>query len=799
MNKRLHRMVRIAYCVFWLGIVMGLQTAVQAQSQEESMKSKKMCWAHCVGWGFDHARQYDLASSNPLRRMGRISDRTLFGRNFQWDSGIPHGTRKQINAAIAYGFDGFCVDVVIPQAFSSACSRYFRDAEGTDFKVALCIDHVAFAREHLVEHLGAFIKRFRNHPNACLIDGRMVIFIYNPATSGERLENWQGVRQDLAAQGLDAYYLAKVFHEAGSGANVDQVAAALKHYEGFYDFGCNGFSTEEMTQRLVNARKAMDISTPDGVMVAGIAVGYIGTTNAFYRPFLNSGSLRSSWEAALASAADWVCITTWNDYHEHTQFEPSVINRDNLLQINREYLRLWRGQLPPPRPPQVVASYHEDVVDGDDLSIELLNFSYSTAAAEARVRLLDAEGELFHDFPPCELSAAAMGVNTLRLHDEQLLSARVLRVQLSVHEQGEEPNFVELHPIVRRYGHAESLRTIRLRNNDLVRSPLSLRLKGEELEVRLQSWAFAGKLELLCNGWPVGEMEIEHLKAPAVTWSFPRPERMSTPADVYVARITDTAERVGFSNPVVHYSEDFAPGASSQQTVIVSGSDFDENWPVWRQHRRISRYGQDQLVARDIPRHFIYGLRYELQEGEGDMLISSSGWAVPARLGAHPRNPGSRSEEGSPSWRQLPGADGKERSALYFDGNDLVGIAARALPYDVMSLDVWLQPEKKSEPMTVFSDPALRLDLDEELRLQFNCRGQKLLSPAALPAGAWSRVQAQYTGAELLLSINGEIVARCAAEPSRNAINSQPIIGNSFDRKSGFLGYMGFFELKSGL
>ena len=159
-------------------------------------RQEKMCWAHYVGWGFNQSDGYDKAALSPEWMLHPFNDRTLLGRDLQWDSGIFFGARKQIDAARAYGFDGFCIDVVDPAAYVSALSRFFRDAEGTTFKIALCIDRLNYPDDYLLKHLGGFIRTYKDHPNACRIDGKMVIFVYNIA--GKKTEEWLALRQELA-------------------------------------------------------------------------------------------------------------------------------------------------------------------------------------------------------------------------------------------------------------------------------------------------------------------------------------------------------------------------------------------------------------------------------------------------------------------------------------------------------------------------------------------------------------------------------------------------------------------------
>lgn len=760
-------------------------------------RQEKMCWAHYVGWGFNQSDGYDKAALSPEWMLHPFNDRTLLGRDLQWDSGIFFGARKQIDAARAYGFDGFCIDVVDPAAYVSALSRFFRDAEGTTFKIALCIDRLNYPDDYLLKHLGGFIRTYKDHPNACRIDGKMVIFVYNIA--GKKTEEWLALRQELAKRGLDAYYIAQPMHETSTWNEPARLREVLDGFESLYDFGCNGFFPEQMKERLANGRAALKEKRPDGMLVGGIAVGYIGFSSAFYRPFLNTGTLRHNWEAALANDADWVCITTWNDYVEHTQFEPSAINRDALLLINREYLDKWRGTVPPARPPRVIYSYHEETVAGDDLTIEVMNFSYTTPVAKARVRLLDAAGKLLHEFPEISLTRKEMGVRTLRLNHAEQRDWSVIRVQGAVYAAGEKPEFKELYPIVRRPGRVESVRTVRVRQDDLTAPAVSLELRktgGRSVaHIRISGWTFAGKYELLRNGWPVAEGEISHLKKPFCEIAVPLPEPARSPADVYLVRLTDVSDRVGFSNPAV----DVRPGidGKSLQPVVVTGSDFDENWPIWS--RRISRLKKAEVRNMEFPERDIFRVRYDFTEGEGNLLVSSSGWTVPARLGCRGGFSFDVVPEASPAWKKAPGPDGAERNLLAFDGkDDNIALASRTMPYGPFTLEFLLRPGRKGSPMTLFSDRCgIELSLDAELRPQLRRGNAPMLAgKKLLPPERWSHLAAVYTGKRMQLYLDGVKIGECDAEACTIPINSLARIGNALELNNGYLGELAGFSLE---
>jgi hypothetical protein len=53
---------------------------------------------------------------------------------------------------------------------------------------------------------------------------------------------------------------------------------------------------------------------------------------------------RSTFEAALQSDPDWIFITTWNEWWEHTHIERSEEFGDQYLQITREYAGRWKAE-----------------------------------------------------------------------------------------------------------------------------------------------------------------------------------------------------------------------------------------------------------------------------------------------------------------------------------------------------------------------------------------------------------------------------------------------------------------------
>jgi hypothetical protein len=760
-------------------------------------QTEKMCWAHYVGWGFDQVDGYDRAAALPAWYAQRFNDRSLLGRHAQTDEGVAEATPLQVRTALAYGIDGFCVDLVIQPTrsetfYADAMARFYRAAEGTPFKIALCVDSTPVSRDALTRAFAAFLTRWGHHPNACLVDGRPVIFIYNPRPRSN--DDWHAILADLRAQGLSATWLVQPMGEGTLWDKPDVLAAHLSVFDGLYDFGINGFSTEQIIARLANGKRALAAAhKPDALWVAGITVGYLGNANSFYRPYLNTGTLRNNWEAALATDAPWVCLTTWNDYVENTHFEPSTVNRDALLRINRDYVARWRNTPVPPRPPQIVISYHEEVSLGDDATLEALSLPYQTAPAALDIRLEPLEDPATTSVFNVSLPADRIHAETLRIaHPFLAQGGGVFRVQARLaSDDGQTNAWQTLYPIAVRNGHLESLRTVRIPLDELADEPrLALANDGGRrvARIRFDRWNIAGRIELLRNGWPVAETEIAHKGAPSVTVSLPLPETDDTPDDLFVARFSTLAGHVAWSAPVRAGNHG---AAAAPQPVIVTGTDFDEGW--WTVPSVTS--GPPSLDS--APLRSTYALTYPMTEGAGDLLTSTSGWRTPLFLGRTHRHLLGAEPDRCPLWTR-----GEKGSwALAFDGtNDCAVLPSRSFPYGPFTLEMNIRPQKTGVPQTLFADTCgVSLALTPDGHVRFSRRSNALVSQHPVRLGRWTHLTAVYDGAHLRLSFDDTAEGETPAETNVLRINSLPVIGNDASGQTGFGGCIGGVHLQSGV
>lgn len=748
----------------------------KAANSSASTDVPKLVWAHYVGWGHNFADRYDTTNLG----WSRLDDRPLGNKWTSTDTGISSTVRNQIVTALQYDIDGFTVDLPNGRDYAGALQRFYDAAEGLPFYISICVDNwMNLSIDETVQGLADWFQRYGKHPNNYYIDDKPVIFIYNASRPAEECAE---VVDLLKARGYEAFWLIQAQPETSRWENTSALDAYLNVYDGLYDFGSNGFTQDELNQRFARGRAALaKAGRPNGgLLAAGITRGYNGTNNAFYRPMSDTGSLRMNWEAALKHNADWITITTWNDYAENTHFEPAVWGQDSLLRLNREYIRLWRGEPSPARPPEVFITYKNEVRLGDDWKLELQGFPYSTEKSTLHVRLGDETGRIFETLPPLPLAQNEHILRSHRLTTPGMTTPRTIRIWTSIiSDKTAKPAFDdwrELYPVVIRSGHMRDYQTIcvAMSNFTKSRSP-ALRIKKTDAnEVRFETtfntWSWVGKAELLRNGRPVSTQEIAKNGHPVTDIEFILPKLpVQNPRDLYVVRLLRADGILAWSEPLFVQNSDTNKISAKQETmqVVVRGADFDELWS--------SPFAQAKEIKNlSVNASEIFGFRFTMGDENAVYPQDIGGWHIFAYGGG--QWGGDRS---IPEQVPQPKRDG-ERAYYNFDGEKQhIVLQPRSLPHDVLTLEAVIRPQKHQKDGFIFSDQnrAFDVGITPEGKLFVERSGDRLISSDTVSENKWAHVAAIYDGTKLRLFINGHASGEKSVPATIRSINSIPTIG----------------------
>jgi hypothetical protein len=300
-------------------------------SQAQRLALPKMIWAVYYTW-----YSLDTWDSNLL------VDRPAT----PYASHDPEAIAHHIEQAQDAGIDGFIADwwgpgnnidqnlvtlLDLAQDRGFSISVYFETLYGAD--------SAPQPKSVIIEWLRYLITTYADHPAFYKVNGKPVIVIWASGTVPD--STWQEVFDTLRAEGLEAFTLGMGY-----------TATNLEVFDGIQEYGI--FLYEDLLQVFTDAGRMTHyypLLTEDAqpkVWAATVQPGYddrlIPEREGLFQDRENGDFYRNTFEAAIASNPDWIFITTWNEWWEHTHIEPSENFGELYLDITRDYARQWKGQ-----------------------------------------------------------------------------------------------------------------------------------------------------------------------------------------------------------------------------------------------------------------------------------------------------------------------------------------------------------------------------------------------------------------------------------------------------------------------
>ena len=186
---------------------------------------------------------------------------------------------------------------------------------------------------YLLTHYGtnrAFLK----------VGGKPVIFVYGRAMNQVPAGDWEAIRNEARARCGDFLLIADGYSEKFAG-----------NFDGFHTYNICGEVKDKSPAQLrtwaagyyqnsVNfARKH------DRISAVTVIPGYDDTK--IRKPGLKADRLegqtyRILWEEANRAKPDWVIITSWNEWHEGSEIEPSLEDGDKYIRLTGEMAARFR-------------------------------------------------------------------------------------------------------------------------------------------------------------------------------------------------------------------------------------------------------------------------------------------------------------------------------------------------------------------------------------------------------------------------------------------------------------------------
>ncbi len=227
-------------------------------------------------------------------------------------------------------------------------------AQGKGFRAAVDFEVTSpfyTDRAAMVAGLRYLIQSHTAHPAYLRWNGKPVIFFWRQQQYS--VADWAAIRAEVdparstlwIAEGIDPGYLAQF-----DGLHLYSVAWDPTPADQLVKWG--------------NQVRASEAQGGDKVWVATVMPGYddtrLGRPDGFRRERAGGAYYRETFRGARESGADWIIITSFNEWPEGSYIEPSELYGDFYLTLTRELIAEWKGgtpSIPPPAPPPSATSW----------------------------------------------------------------------------------------------------------------------------------------------------------------------------------------------------------------------------------------------------------------------------------------------------------------------------------------------------------------------------------------------------------------------------------------------------------
>jgi glycoprotein endo-alpha-1,2-mannosidase len=202
----------------------------------------------------------------------------------------------------------------------------------------------------VIYQLEYVLDTYSDHPNFLRYRGKPVIFLYavdhvarNPGQTP--LQTWQAILGQIRADGYDVVWLGQTF-------NLDylQVFDGLHAY-GFYapdmlEVYSSVSGQVRSYQFLQDPTAGRKIWAP--VVMPGYDDDLLGRPGSWYLDRADGGAYDFTFHSAIDSQADWIVITSFNEWWEHTHIEPSEKYGFTYLELTKKWSDRFLAEGPQP-------------------------------------------------------------------------------------------------------------------------------------------------------------------------------------------------------------------------------------------------------------------------------------------------------------------------------------------------------------------------------------------------------------------------------------------------------------------
>ena len=283
-------------------------------------------WVH---WADVQPDKHDIATSTHYPALGA------------YDSHDPDVIDGHIALAKSHGVDCFISTWWGPGGFDDRAFRLLLDrAKRQRFEVSAYWETVPGKGQAKIDRgvndLVYLLNEYGDHPAFLKVDGKPVIFVYGRVMGEVDLTEWPAIIVEARRRsGKDFLLIADGYREPYA-----------RVFDGLHAYNICGWVRDKKPDELARLSQA---SFAEAVRIAKqqgrlscitIIPGYDDTkirTPGINAQRQDGETYRVLWEQAIAADPDWLVITSWNEWHEGSEIEPSYEDGDRYIKMTGQW------------------------------------------------------------------------------------------------------------------------------------------------------------------------------------------------------------------------------------------------------------------------------------------------------------------------------------------------------------------------------------------------------------------------------------------------------------------------------
>jgi PKD repeat protein len=282
-----------------------------------------------------------------------IFDSAHYPLHGAYDSNDVNVIRSHIAIAKQTGIDAFIVSWWgIGSYKENPLDEILTLAEQMDLKITFYYESVReLTKDEIVDELTHIVESYSNHSAFLKVSGKPVVFVYSVPVYGRDPEFWLDVRNLVEKNVGPIILIGDTNNEEylhvfdGFHAYIHLGADIASFYRGCVDrleVGVSNMDTDELFNA---AYLSEDIQMEVKPFLLTVTPGFDTTSQGQYEPYMGrfGGETYSEyWDAVEEIRPHSVLITSWNEWHEGTEIEPSREQNFDYINITKRFIEKYK-------------------------------------------------------------------------------------------------------------------------------------------------------------------------------------------------------------------------------------------------------------------------------------------------------------------------------------------------------------------------------------------------------------------------------------------------------------------------